>query len=132
MVFNKDSEDEIEISDTSLRKEIFDYLKSHTQFQFFSKTKPSIFSRVKKPLIALFVLLGIFTYVYSIIDGMSQGYEYRVVGSRPGLASVVLALAHLGLVKNLLIFFPFVALAIYRIIKNYHDDSEIHQLIYRK
>ena len=131
IVFNQDSEDEVEISDNSLRKEVFDYLKSHTQYQSFSQAKPSIFSRIKKPLMALFVILGIFTYVYSIIDGINQGYEYRVVG-RPGIASVVLALAHLGLVKNLLIFFPFVGLAVYRMVKNYQDDSEIHQLVYRK
>ena len=75
IVFNQDSEDEVEISDNSLRKEVFDYLKSHTQYQSFSQAKPSIFSRIKKPLMALFVILGIFTYVYSIIDGINQGYE---------------------------------------------------------
>lgn len=133
IVFNQDSEDEIEISDHSLRKEVFDYLKENTNYLSFSEAKPSLFSRIKKPLIALAVILAIFAYVYSIIDGLNQGYEYEVVGGRgPGIASLVLALAHLGLAKNLLIFFPFVGLILYRMVKNYQDDMEIHRLVYRK
>ncbi len=108
-------------------------MKENTKYQSFSQAKPSLFSRIKKPVIALTVILAIFAYVYSIIDGMNQGYEYEVVGGkRPGIASVVLALAHLGLAKNLLIFFPFVGLTLYRMVKNYQDDKEIHQLVYRK
>ena len=133
IVFNQDSEDEIEISDNQLRKEVFDYLKKHTKYLSFSEAKPSLFSRIKKPVIALTIILAIFAYVYSIIDGMNQGYEYEIVGGRrPGIASVVLALAHLGLAKNLLIFFPFIGLALYRMVKNYQDDREIHRLVYRK
>jgi len=60
---------------------------------------------------------------------LNQGYEFYTEG---GIGALVLGLAHLGLVKNLLIFLPLMGIAIYRMVKNYQDDSEIYQLVYRK
>ena len=124
--FNQESEAEIDISNPKLRKEIFDYLKEHTAVKSFKQAKPSIFKRIKKPLIGLLLIFGMLSFVYSMQD-------YVVVG-KPGrgLISVVLALANLGLLVNLLIFSPFIALLSYRLVKNYQNDSEIHRLVYRK
>jgi len=37
IVFNQDSTEEIEISDNTLRKQIFDFLKTETNYQSFAK-----------------------------------------------------------------------------------------------
>ncbi|MEM9919377.1 MAG: hypothetical protein AAF990_14840 [Bacteroidota bacterium] len=131
--YNKDSTDEILISDAVIRKEIYDYLQEHTDTLKSEVKRPSVLRRIKKPLIALFVVMGIFAYVYSIIDGMSQGYEYEVRGRRggAGLGGIILVLAELGLTTNLLIFTPLMFAALFGIQRNYKNDSEIHRLTYK-
>jgi len=131
--YGSDSVDSIEIKDQNLRKEIFEYLKSNTGAKKTYIENPSIISRIKKPLIALGVVVGIFIYVYSIIDGLNQGYEYEIVGGRrggAGLGGIVLALAQLGLIKNLLIFTPLALIALYRMKRNLDNNSEIHFIQY--
>ncbi len=131
--YGNDSVDSIEIKNQTLRKEIFDYLKSNTPNRENYVERPSVLARIKKPLIALAVIGGIFMYVYSVIDGLNQGYEYEIVGGRrgsPGLGGVVLALAQLGLIKNLLIFMPLALIALYRIKVNLENNSEIHYIVY--
>lgn len=129
--YQKDSEDEVEISNVSLRREIFDYLKENTAVKVSKFKNPSIFSRIKKPLIALGVIVGVFVYVLVIISSLNSGIEFETRG-RPGLGTIVLALAQLGLVKNIVIFSPLTLIALYRIIVNYKNDTEVHSLIYRK
>jgi len=89
--------------------------------------KPSIWSRIKKPFIALAFLSAFFAYTYSIIDGINQGYQYEIVGA-PGFLSLALPLAELGLVKNILIFAPLAVIAIWRIVSNYNNDSDVYTL----
>lgn len=131
--YGSDSVDSIERKDQKSRKEIFEYLKSNTSIKKNYVEKPSILSRIKKPLIALFAVLGIFTYVYFIIDGLNQGNEYEIVGGRrggAGLGGIVLGLAELGLTKNLFIFTPLAIIALYKINMNLNNSSEIHYIEY--
>ncbi len=130
--YGEDSEDEIIVSKSALRKEIFDFLDTATNPHDSVVRKPSLLGRIKKPLIAIIVLSAIFIYVYSIIQGINQGYEYEIVGggANPGIAGIVLMLAGLGLTKNIMIFLPLYALAGYSIFKKYKDNSEIYELIY--
>lgn len=125
----KESEDEIRISDHILRKEIFDYVKNHSNIKRYAKQKPSLLKRIKKPLTALGVVVGTFTFVYSYIDKMNRGYVYELEGNE-GLGGIILALAQFGLINNLLIFCPLALIACYRIWTNYKDDAEIHYLYY--
>jgi len=131
LFYGKDSEDEIIISNPKLREEIFLYLKAKTNHVKFEIQTSSLLKRIMKPLIALCVVLGIFIYVMSVIDGINSGYEYELRGNRPGIGSIVLILANLGAGANILIFslFSFIAgLSIYRNIK---DSSEIHRISYK-
>lgn len=133
--FGSDSLDSIESNDQKTRKEVFEYLKNNTAIKRSYVAKPSVLSRIKKPLIALLVISGIFAYVYSIIDGLSQGYEYELVGrhGRKGggaLGGVVLGLAELGLTKNLFIFMPLALIAIIRIKLNIDNNSDINYIEY--
>ncbi len=133
--YGQDSEDTLRISDEKLRKEIFDFIKSNTEFLRYDVEEPSILSRIKKPLIALGVVSGIFLYVYSVIDGMNQGYEYEIVGGGrrgPGLGGIVLGLAQLGLVKNILLFGSLAGLAIFSISRKVKNNSLIHRLVFRE
>ncbi|MFT5262355.1 MAG: hypothetical protein ACI8YQ_001084 [Polaribacter sp.] len=131
--YGQDSEDTLKISDEKLRREIFDYIKSSNVGLRYDEEEPSIVSRIKKPLIALGVVSGIFLYVYSFIDGMNQGYEYEIVGGgRPGIGGIALGLAQLGLAKNVLLFGSFAGLAIFSISRNIKKNSLIHRLVFRK
>lgn len=126
--YGKESEDDIKISDNKLRKEVFDYMKEHTKVKRFTIQKPSILKRIKKPLIALSIVLGIFFYVYLIIDGMNKGYVYDLEGH--GIGGIFWGLAQFGLVNNLLLFCPLAIIASYRIWVKYQDDEEVHYLYY--
>jgi len=109
------------------------YLKTNTNLKKNYIKKPGVLYRIKKPLIALLVVIGIFSYVYSIMNGLNQGYEYEIVGGRrggAGLGGIILGLAHFGLMKNILIFAPLALIAMYRIKKNLDNDSEIHYIEY--
>ncbi len=131
--YGSDSVDSIEMNDQPLRKEVFEYLKTNTNLKKSYIKKPGVLYRIKKPLIALLVVGGIFTYVYSIMNGLNQGYEYEIVGGRrggAGLGGIILGLAHFGLMINILIFTPLALIAMYRIKKNLENDSEIHYIEY--
>lgn len=132
--YGEDSEDSFDIPDHELRKEVFEYLSAHTKVKERTVKRPSILSRIKKPLIAFLVVAAIFTYVYTIINGLNQGYEYELIPGRrgPGLAGVVLMLAQLGLIKNILIFSPLALIAIYRMYLNFKNNSEVYCLKYHK
>lgn len=125
--YGKKSEDEIHVENTDLRKEIFDYIHYAERKNKLIVKKPSIWSRIKKPFIALAFLSAFFAYTYSIIDGINQGYQYEIVGA-PGFLSLALPLAELGLVKNILIFAPLAVIAIWRIVSNYNNDSDVYTL----
>ncbi len=130
--YGQDSEEELKVSDQALRKDIFNYLKANTDVMEVKQEKPSVLSRIKKPLIALLVLLGIFIYVASIIDGLNSGYEYELRGGgRPGIGALVLGLAQFGLATNLMLFVPLGSIALFMIYKRSKDSSEIHYLVYR-
>ncbi len=130
--YGSDSVDSIEINDQPLRKEVFEYLKTNTNLKKNYIKKPGVLNRIKKPLIALLVVVVIFIYVYSIMNGLNEGYEYEIVGGRrgAGLGGIILGLAHFGLMKNILIFAPLALIAMYRIKKNLDNDSEIHYIEY--
>lgn len=127
----KDTEDEIVISNNTLREEVFEYLKLNTEYIDFKKHKPSIITRIKRPLIALCLVLGIFIYVLAIMHSLNEGAEFELRGNRPGLGTIVLGLANLGLTTNLAIFIPLFSIAGFKFYKNLKNKSEIHQIIYR-
>jgi hypothetical protein len=126
--YGSESEEQIIISNKSLKLEIFNYIYSIEYFTTYDNKKPSIIERIKKPLIALLVVLGIFTYVFLIINGMNQGYEYEVSGGRPGIGGFILIFADLGLMKNILIFGSLAMIAIFRMYMNFKDDGKIQIL----
>ncbi len=128
--YGRDSEEEIEIPDIEMRKDIFNFLKDNTPVASIDQSKPAVLRRIKKPLIALVLVLGIFLYVLSIVNGMQMGYQYETVGGKPGLAGIILVLANLGYFKNILIFGTLAFIAIWRIVKNYKDDNEVYSLKY--
>jgi hypothetical protein len=130
--YGQDSEEELKVSDQALREDIFNYLKVNTDVKETKQEKPPVLSRIKKPLIALFVLIGIFIYVSIIIDGLNSGYEYELRGSgKSGLGALVLGLAQFGMMKNLMLFVPLGSIALYMIYKRSKNNSEIHYLVYK-
>lgn len=129
--YGNKTEDEIRISNTRIREEIFQYLKAKTKYVKSETLQPSLLKRIKKPLIALCVIIGLFIYVMSIVNGMNAGYQYELAGGRPGLGAIVLALANLGAQTNIIIFSVLSLIAGFRIFRNIKDNSEIHRLVYK-
>lgn len=126
--YGKESIDSFDIIDQKIRKEVFDYLKTNTTIKKSWVKQPNIISRIKSPLIALLVLVGLFIYLYVLIDNMNQGYEYEI--STMGVGSFVLGLAYFGLTKNIIVFSILGLVALYRIKINLDNNSEIHYLEY--
>lgn len=131
LYFGKNSVDDITITNAALREEIFLYLKEKSTYANFEIHSPGTLQRIKKPLIALAVVLGIFIYVMSVINGMNAGYEYELSGGRPGIASIVLILAGLGAELNITVFTLLMCLAAFRIFWNLKEISEIHRISYK-
>ncbi|MBR8533934.1 hypothetical protein KDU71_00045 [Carboxylicivirga sediminis] len=129
--YGKNSEDEIRISQPKLREDIFLYLKSKTKHAKFEVDTPGLLKRIRKPLIALCVVLGIFLYVMSVVNGMNAGYEYELSGGRPGIGAIVLVMASLGAEANILIFSFLSLIAGIGIFVKGKDNSEIHRIVYR-
>lgn len=126
----KDSEDEITVHDLALRREIFNYIKGNSPVKSVSEETPSVFKVIKKPLIALGVVVAVFLVILYFIVALHQGYEFRITGS-PGLIGIALMLAKFGLVPNALVFFGLGSIALIRIRLNLKKRSVMHTLTYK-
>lgn len=126
LYYGKDSEEAILVSDTATRKDIFDYLSANTNPKKVEIKTPSFFQRTKKPLIALCVLIVLFSCVYMLIEELKQGHQYEGAG----LGGLILGLAHLGLSFNLSIFIPLMSIALLRIVVLNRRKSEVFRLSY--
>ena len=126
----KDANDEITITNSDIRTEIFEYLKVNSPVKDYKEETPSVLKSIKKPLIALCVVLVIFSYVYYFIWSMNQGYVFELKRGRPGLGAIALMLAELGLLKNILIFSSLSFVAFNKIRINLKNRSLVKTIVY--
>lgn len=115
------STEEIIVSDPVKREEIFTYLMQNMPGIQYTVVSVSGLAAGKKPLIALFVVLGLFIWSYNIASNLEMGAEYNVVGSQGSLANLILIIAGLG-TKRLIVLFgcllTIAGIALYKKIKN--------------
>lgn len=130
--YGKDTEDEILISDNGLRREIFEYLREHTSENTFEAKRLSLFSRIRKPAIALLIVLIICSGVGYFLWEAQLGNYYTVEGSRPGLIGLIIGLAELGIIINSLIFLPLMSLCIYLIVRAASKQVLVERILYRR
>ncbi|KAA2239967.1 hypothetical protein F0L74_27690 [Chitinophaga agrisoli] len=118
VILNSGSEEQLTISDTEKREEIFAFFKTLLPGEAIEE-KYSIFRAAKKPLIALGVVIGLFIWSMYIASGIEEGAEYEVVGGGAtgyhSAAGIVLMLGILGTKKVLMIFLPLIAIALFAV-----------------
>lgn len=126
--FGHDSEDTFVISDSILRKEIYDYLRNETPIVDAYDITPNLLSRIKKPLIAFCIVGTLLAYILYINNGLNLGYQYEAVGRQA--TGLILGLAHLGKTKILLIFCPLLLISFYAITRQWNKTDTSHVLVY--
>lgn len=121
ILFRSDTE-HFRISDDKIRNEIFEHFKQNipgTTHSVISQTK---LQAVKKPLIAIAVIVVIFSLALYIAKGMEDGMEYDVVGQKyHSVSGIILLIASLGVNRILLISGSLLLIAGFRFVKNYKN-----------
>jgi hypothetical protein len=127
--FGKESEEYFTIKDDNKRIEVFNYLKEifpgascHTET--YSPQKAA-----KKPTIAFVILIVLLTWTLYYVAQIDSGAQYEIVGSKPGMAGIMLAIASLGLIKVLLIFGSLIGIAVFSMIKKMKNLPVVHDII---
>lgn len=91
--FGKESEEFFRVNDELKRVEIFKYLKENIPAISYEFDKYTIFKSIKKPLIALIVILLMFIWTMYYAIQLSAGTEYELIGNGASLGSIAFAVA---------------------------------------
>ncbi len=103
ILWGKDGEEQLRITDE--RYKVFDYIKTNTPNSEFSVDKWTIFRTGKKPMIAFFVVLGLFLWtLFYAIQAQSGKVFYLENGQYNSLVGIVLGLVSIGL-RNVIMLF---------------------------
>jgi hypothetical protein len=130
--YGKETEDKILVSDPQLRREIFNYLREHTSEHTYEAKRKSLLTRIKKPSIALLVLLTIGGGVaYFLLEAMRGNY-YTVEGNNPGVMGLFIGLAEFGIAFNALIFLPLIGLCLYLMMRASGKKGVVERILYKR
>lgn len=128
ILFRGDTE-HLRIKDDASRNEVFAYFKTNLPGATYAVIQPSKFQKVKKPLVAMGVICGIFLWSLYLAVGMEAGVEYKVTGDRyNSLAGIALALGSLGVHKVIMIFGSLFLIAAITLIRKYKAHVVKHTL----
>ncbi|WP_020568392.1 hypothetical protein [Neolewinella persica] len=130
--YGKETEDKILVSDLPLRREIFEYFRAHTGEHTYEAKRKTLFARIRKPGIALLVLLIFGGGVAFFIREAMQGNYYTVEGSNPGIMGLFIGLAELGVVFNALIFLPLTGLCLYLMMRASEKNGVVERILYKR
>lgn len=126
--YGNDLEEELNITDNELKKEIFDYIKNQLPDFKYSKKLPNEFKYVKEPAFAIIsiVIFFVWTMYYSV--QLNNGVEYELTGGRPGLESIIFSIANLGYLKVVIIYLVLLTVAFIALLKRISTRSETEYL----
>jgi hypothetical protein len=123
--FGKDSEEELYIDNENIKNEIFEFIKNENQNLKYSSKIPSIINYAKPQLLALLTLTGFFIWSLYLAFQIENGVEYEVVGNRgPGIAGIVLIIAHLGNLKIIIGYIILLGIALFALRNKLKSRSE--------
>jgi len=133
VLFGKDSEEHLRITDEGRLREIFEFLSGIIPRSTVCTEKLKPLHAAKKPLIALLVVSALFLYTLFIANELGHGEVYDVHGEHYfSLAGVVLLLATLGVKNVLLIYIPLITIAILAFIGKFRRPPVFHRIIIRR
>ncbi len=127
--FGKDSEEELKIRDRKIKNEIFELLKNDLSKFEYSQKIPSIIKQAKPQIFAILFTTGLFLWTFYIANQIENGYEYEVIGGRPGIGGIILILAQFGTLKVILGYIVILSIAIYSFIRKIKNRSLTEYLI---
>ncbi len=123
--FGKDSEEELYIDNERTKKEVFEFLKQDTSNLTYSSEVPSVLKYAKAQFFAFLFTTALFIWSLYLAIQIENGAEYEVVGGgNPGISGIILAIASLGVFKNIMGYIMLLCIIIFALIKRLKSRSE--------
>ncbi len=122
--FGRGSEEELNISNEHLKNEIFNCLKQDLSKLKFRSEVPSIFKYAKAQIFGILISSGIFAWAMYLAIQMANGTTFELVGGRPGLTGIVLALANFGIPVLLIGYSLILGIALLSLLRKLKTRSE--------
>ena len=126
--FGNDSEEELFIDNESIKNEVFEFIKTNAPNLKYSSKVPSVLNYVKAQLFAIVFMTAIFIWSLYLALQIESGVVYGLVGGRPGLTGIVLAIANLGSVKVISGYLIFLAIVTFTLTKKLKSRGETEYL----
>jgi len=128
--WGRDGEEQLRITDKYKRYKLFDLMKANTPNALYRTEKWNAFRAGRKPLIAFFVVLGIFLWTLYYVIQAQKGYVYYLENGRyDSLTGIVLAIASLGLNRVIMIFSILFAIALFAFIRKVNNPPMMNRII---
>lgn len=132
VLFRGDTE-HLKIQNDTKRQEIFDYFKNTIANATLYVSKQSKFQAIKKPLIAMAVLTGLFIWSLYIAVQVENGAVYDVTGENYfSVAGIILLIASLGVTKLIITYASLLTIAGISMIKKYKNPVIKNMLILKR
>ena len=123
--YGNNSEEELYIDNDNLKKEVFTYIRTDNPNLKYSKELPSVIRYSKAQFFALLFITLIFAWSLYFAIQIENGVDYELVGNRSsGIIGIVLAIANLGVFKNVIGYISLVAITIFAMILRLKSRSE--------
>jgi len=130
ILWGKDGEEQLRITDEYKRYKIFDFIKANTPNSAFTVDKWNIFRAGRKPMIAFFVVLALFLWtLFYAIEAQSGKVYYIENGRYDSITGIVLGLASMGLKNVILAFSALLAIALFAFIRKAKDPPIMNSIV---
>jgi hypothetical protein len=131
--WGKDGEEQLRITDEYKRYRIFECIKVNTPDGSFTTDKWSPFRAGRKPMIAFFVVLGLFLWtLFYAVQAESGKVYYLENGHYNSLTGIVLIIASLGLVNVIIIFSFLLGIAAFAFIRKVKNPAAVSRIVINK
>ena len=123
--FSEESTERIELKNQKTREEVFNYFKANIPEAKYKLEEYSSLQSAKKPLIAILVIIAIYSWslTTAILLGKGELYGQQLV--------IILALAGLGVFRLTLLFGGLFLIALFSAIRKMRNPPIIHTLKFR-
>jgi hypothetical protein len=117
LFFGKEGEEQLRITDEYKRHQVFDIIKANTPGNATTE-KWNAFRAGRKPMIAFFVVLGLFLWTLYYAIQIENGTEYYFKGNGGfSLTGIIVTIASMGLVNTIIVFSILLGLAIFSFVR---------------
>ena len=127
LFFGKEGEEQLRITDEYKRYQIFELIKVNTPGKTITE-KWNPFRAGRKPMIAFFVVVGLFLWTLYYAIQIENGTEYYFKGNGGfSLTGIVVTIASMGLIKMIIVFSVLAGLAVFSFIRKAMNLPVMHR-----